>query len=106
MWLSKMVGCAAVGSGQLVWHSMYSLLNTPAPIQRSVKVRPSLLPISPSHDCDTSAFHFGVAPVIAPAPSIGVVPGTPGSEIEWIIREARPRKVTLPGKPKSLRFLR
>src|SRR4051812_9620590 len=99
MWLSKMVGCAAVGNGQLVWHSMYSLLNTPEPIQRSVSVRPSLPFARPSHDCDTRAFHFGVAPVMLPAPSVGVVPGTPGSEIAWMVRVARPRRVTLPGSP-------
>jgi hypothetical protein len=98
-----MVGWISVDTGQLVWHSMYSLLYTPALNQRSLRVR---LNLSVSQLCEASSFHFGVAPRFTPAPSLGIVPTTPESVMKCSVRVARPRTVNAPGRPRPLRLWR
>jgi hypothetical protein len=53
-----------VDTGQLVWHSINSLLYLPLLIQRSLSVR---LYLSVSHDCDSRPFQRGVRQVVARA---------------------------------------
>src|SRR5438128_3106199 len=97
-----MVGWIRVDTGQLAWHSMYSLLYLPSLNQRSVRVRLSL---SFSHDCVASSFHFGVPPRLTPAPSLGMVPTTPDSVMKCRLRVASARTVKRPGRLNLSRFV-
>src|SRR4051812_48257978 len=93
---------STVGTGQDgVWHSIWFTLVRPLLIPRSVTLRVRLFQ---SQLWVANTFHFGVEPVLTPAPSLGNEPGMPVSVVKLNTRVASARAVKLPGIPNRPMF--